>query len=88
MSFDPFSSSTDSLIAPAQNAFAIIPHPSDDLPSFTKAIYVGSGGDVVLRAVGSDADVTFANVPSGTILPVRARALRDSSTATALVGLA
>ena len=88
MTSDPFIHSTDSLIAPAQDPFAIVPHPTDDLPQASKAIYVGTGGTIVLRAVGGDSDVVFANVPSGAILPVRARAVRSTSTASDMVGLA
>ncbi|TRD11665.1 hypothetical protein FGU71_07150 [Erythrobacter insulae] len=85
---DPFKNSSDSLLTPAKTAFAIIPNDTTDLPTATKAVYVGSGGAVTLRAVDADADVTFTNVPSGSILPVRVQAVRESSTASDLVGLA
>lgn len=86
---DPFLSSSDSLISPARMAFAITPVDNEDLSLFTKAIYVGTGGDVVLRAVGSDADVTLANVQTGSIIDVRCRAVRASgTTASSIVGLA
>ena len=85
---DPFEDFAESLITPAKHGFAITPDDNADLPMATKAIYVGNGGDVVLRPVGSDQDVAFVNVPSGAILPVRTRAVRVSSTATDLVGLA
>ena len=55
----------------------------------TKAIYVGGQGDVTLRAIESDADVTFRNVPSGAILDVRTANIRATgTTATDIVGLA
>lgn len=86
---DPFFTASDSLISPARMAFAITPNDSQDLSLFTKAIYVGIGGDVVLRAVGADNDVTFANVQTGSIIDVRCRAVRSSgTTASAIVGLA
>lgn len=86
---DPFSSSSDSVIAPARHAFPIAPDNISDLPSFTKALYIGTGGAIVLRAVGSDADVTFTNVQDGSILDVRCRAIRAAgTTATGIVGLA
>lgn len=88
MTFDPFSGTADSLTAPARNPFAIVPHATDDLPVCPKAIYVGTGGTVVLRAVDGETDVTFVNVPSGSIVPVRARAVRNTGTASDLVGLA
>ena len=86
---DPFGSTSDSVIAPAQRAFPITPSDSDDLGSFTKAIYVGTGGTIVLRPVGSDADVSFTNVQNGSILDLRCRAIRASgTTASGIVGLA
>lgn len=89
MPFDPFENSTDSLITPAKTAFAITPDDVADLPSVTKALYVGNGGDITVRPVDADADVTFRNLVTGTVLPVRMSAVRSSgTTATDMVGLA
>lgn len=75
-----------SLSDPAALAFEITP--SDvDLAVPTKAIYVGGMGNVVVVAVQSDSAVTFASVPAGTILPVRAKRVTSATTATDLVGL-
>jgi hypothetical protein len=50
---------------------------------------VGTGGDLVGRAAGSNADVTFKNLASGQILDVRLQYVRASgTTATDIVGLA
>lgn len=87
--FDPFENAADSLIAPAKSAYTISPNDNADLPSATKAIYVGNEGDVTLRAIDDDSDVLFRNLAAGTVLAVRARAIRSSgTTATDLVGLA
>ena len=43
-----------------------------------RAIYVGTGGDLKLT-VGSTA-VTFKNVPSGTLLPIRAQLIWSTGT--------
>lgn len=89
MSLDNFSTALDSLIAPARNCFSIIPHDVTALVEVPKAIYVGSGGDIVVRAIDSNQDVVFANVASGSILDVRAAAIRATgTTANDLVGLA
>jgi len=86
---DPFASSSDSLIAPAREAFPITPDDAANIPRATKAVYVGSGGNIVLRAVGSDADVVFRNVAAGSVLAVRLSAVRATgTTANDLIGLA
>ncbi|MFA7585210.1 MAG: hypothetical protein WCY11_03305 [Novosphingobium sp.] len=89
MPADSFSGYTDSPTAPASACFAIVPSDSLDLATVTKAIYVGTGGDVVLCPLNGTVDVTFRNVPDGGILDVRARAVRSSGTTAAdIVGLA
>lgn len=89
MSFDPFESNTDSLVAPAKLAFAISPDDTLELTSATKAIYVGTGGDLTVRSIDSDGDVIFRNVVSGSVLPIRLRSVRQTgTTASDLVGLA
>lgn len=86
---DPFAATSDSLIAPARCAFAITPVDGGTLGAATKAIYVGTGGHITLRAVGSDSDVAIRNVPSGTVLAIRVAAIRAAGTTAAdIVGLA
>jgi hypothetical protein len=89
MTLDSFTTSADSVLASARAPFAIQPHDSDELPVLPKAIYVGTGGTVVLRGVDGASDVTFRNVPSGGVIDVRARCVRATgTTASDLVGLA
>ena len=89
MPIDPFQTLADSPLAPASRCFVITPNDSADLPATVKAIYVGQGGDIVLRAIADGADVTFKAVPQGTTLDVRAGAVRATGTTAALlVGLA
>jgi len=85
----PFDNFADNPIAPALSCFAVVADDETDLPAITKALYVGTGGDIVLRSARGEEDVTFRNVPSGYILDVRVRAVRSSGTSAAdLVGLA
>lgn len=86
---DKFQNSSDSLTAPAQVCFEIVPSDTLDVAQVTKAIYVGEAGDVTLRSVDGPDDVTFLNVPSGAILDVRVKAIRSTgTTAASIVGLA
>lgn len=85
---DAFSGSVDSVIAPATRAVAVVPHDVNALADVPKALFVGTGGHVVLRGAGGGADVTFKNVADGTVLPVRAQFVRATGTTAAdIVGL-
>jgi len=75
------------------SAVAITPNDSTDLPGGAcEAIYCGTGGSVILQMDNSStgvarADVTFANLPAGTVLPVRANRVKTGGTATGLIAL-
>lgn len=89
MTIDAFKDTMQSLSAPAAVCFHIEPSDTASLPHATKALYIGVGGDVTLRPVGSEADVTFVGLVSGSILPVRVASIRATgTTAESLVGLA
>lgn len=89
MPLDTFGAVLDSLIAPARNCFSITPNDTAELPFLPKAIYVGTGGTLVVRAIDGSSDVTFTNVANGTILDVRVTSVRATgTTASNLIGLA
>lgn len=84
-----FQNYADSPTAPALLCFEITPDDTQAVAHLTKALYIGEGGDLVLRSSMGDADVTFRNLPSGYILDVRAVAVRATgTTASAIIGLA
>lgn len=83
---DRFSSHGGSLDAPATHGFAITPHDSNELAEVTRAIFVATGGAVAVQMASGSA-VTFASVPSGTLLPIRVCKVLLATTATGLVGL-
>ena len=83
---DRFRDYADSAGAPAYRAAAVTPNDTADLAETPKAIYVGTGGDVTLVAVGAPAGaagVVFRNLPSGALLPVRARRIAATGTTAA-----
>lgn len=88
MNSDAFGHFSDSPSAPARRAYAINPHNQTMIEPLPKALFVGGGGTLTLRAVDSDADVTIV-VSGAQILPVRASHIRAAgTTATGIVGLA
>ena len=87
MPADKFSSSSDSLIGPARQVFAVVPDDTNALPQLPKSLLIGGGGTLTLRAVDSAADVTIA-VAAGQQLDIRASFVRATGTsATGIVGL-
>lgn len=89
MVFDPFAVNSRSATDPARDAFALTPDDTAALAVLPRAIFVGTGGTLVLRAVDSSADTVFRNLASGQILDVRAQYVRATGTTAAdLVGLA
>ena len=89
MAVDSFGNFTETVSAPSRRPFAITPHDSNELTFIPKALYIGTGGHVVLRGIDGAGDVTFKNVASGQIIDVRAQYVRATgTTATDIVGLA
>ncbi len=79
---------SESVISPARNCFAITPSDDQKVSEVPKAIYVGTGGDIVLNLVDGDQDVHFRNVQNGTIIAVCPQFIRTSGTsASDIVGL-
>lgn len=73
--------------APATDAFEITPSDSTNFNENCRAIYVGTGGDITLVTKGGQT-VTFVQVPSGAILPIRASRVNATGTdADDLIGL-
>lgn len=85
---NPFQNVADHPAAPATRVFAITPHDTNPLADTPKALYVGTGGSIVVQGLAGG-NATFAKVPDGAILPVRAAYVRATgTTASDIVGLA
>ena len=77
------------LDAPAYEGFSITPSDdsADDFDIYTRGIYIGVDGDVVV-VTSSGTALTFKGLLAGTILPVRAKRINSTNTtATDLIGL-
>jgi hypothetical protein len=80
---DNFSSYADTVTAPSTKAAAVFPHDANPLADIPKALFIGTGGNLVLRGSGGGADVTFKNLPSGSTLAFRAEFVRAAGTTAA-----
>lgn len=86
--FDRFDRSADSTSSPARDAFMVTPNDSAALPRLPKALLIGSGGTLTLRAIDAAADIAVT-VTAGQIVPIRASHVRSTGTsASQIVGLA
>lgn len=74
--------------APASNAIAVTPSDSTDLASLSRALYVGTGGNVYVNVAGGQSNVPFLNVPGGSVLSIRvSRVLLTNTSASNIVEL-
>lgn len=69
----------EGMTSPADNAAAVTPSDSTDLTYISRALYVGTGGNIVVTMMGGG-DVTFPNVQDGTFLPIRVSRVKSTST--------
>lgn len=64
---------------PATNAVLITPSDSVDLVNVSRAVYVGTGGNMKVTMADSGT-VLFTGVPSGTTLPIRVSRIHATTT--------
>lgn len=84
---DIYKSYTPGLSSPAEDGLAIVPDDVTTLPQVTRALYVGTSGDVSVRLV-SGTVVSLGGVQGGVVYPLRVdMVLASGTTATGLVGL-
>lgn len=84
---DRFANVQASLSGPASSGFTVTPHDTTDLPEPTRAVYVGSGGDLTVRMLTGET-LVFSAVLPGSLLPVRVTRIFATGTSAAnLVGL-
>ena len=83
---DKFIGSQSGVSDPARRAVLVTPDNVTDLADIPTALYVGTGGDITM--IGVDAapaapGLLWKNVPSGAILPFRARRILAAGTSAA-----
>lgn len=65
--------------SPATHAIACTP--SDTTTQIARALYIGTGGTVVVIPIYSELPVTFQNVPDGSFLQVSVKKVMAATTA-------
>lgn len=76
--------------SPAAHAIAVdISSTDDTLDEPARGLFVGNSGDVIVGMVADSAtQITFKNVPSGTLLPIGAKIIyKTGTTATDIVAV-
>lgn len=78
----------DAGVAPGGACLEVTPSDVADLANAPcRALYVGGGGDVTIQDVAGNT-ITFAGIPTGTVLPVKAmRVMATDTDATAIVAI-
>lgn len=84
---DKFEIYTESLDGPATGIASVTPHDTNELAQASRAIFVGSAGDVAVEMIdGSSA--TLVGVVAGALLPIRVnKVLATGTTASDIVSL-
>lgn len=85
---DPWEKRGNSIDSPAENAAAVSKDDDNDLPTATRALYIGGDGNVSVDMVGGQESIVFVGLTAGTILPIRATRVNSTgTTATNIVAL-
>jgi hypothetical protein len=64
---------------PAENAFAVTPHDTNELSNITRGLYLGVTGDVTVVMANGD-EIQFLNMAAGIIHPLRVKIVKDTGT--------
>ncbi len=84
---DRYQNTSSGINAPAIDAFAVTPSDVVDLNEVTRALYIGTAGDITLLT-RDGSEVVFTGLVAGSILPVRTARVKATGTSAAnIVGL-
>lgn len=72
---------------PAQNAAAVTPHDTNELTNWSRGLYVGTTGNIVVYFIDSSTSVTLSNVPVGFYPWGVKRVLATGTTASNIVAM-
>lgn len=84
---EKFFGQVETLSDPANDGFAVVPSDDTPLDEGVKYLFVGTGGDLVLKGVNGDTALTFKNIPSGAFIPFRAAYVLEATTCEDILAL-
>lgn len=79
---DPYAQRSIPVNSYARNAFQVTPSDTNNLPTYAKALYIGTEGNIAVVPVNAadDTDVVTFVVGTGVILPIQVRRVMDTGT--------
>ena len=76
---------------PGQHLRAVTTHDTNELATVggrtCRALWVGGAGNLVVIARGDTSTVTLSGVPAGSLIPIAAKVVHTSTTATLIVAI-
>lgn len=78
-----FDQKDSDLNSPATTGAAVTPNDSADLAETSRALFIGTGGTLVVTLRDDTSSLTFLNVASGQVLPLRVKRIHDTGTTAA-----
>jgi len=76
---DDFDDNVVGLESPAVNGFSVTPHDTNELANYSRALYIGTGGNIKFQTVNGDV-VTLVNVADGSYHPWRVKLVYATDT--------
>ena len=70
----------------AHGAVAVTPSDSTELP-VTRALFIGTAGDVVVTMADGQTPITFANIANATMLPIQVQKVLAATSASDILAL-
>jgi hypothetical protein len=65
----------------------VTPSDTTTFPDVVRSLWIGGGGNVVVRMVGDKSILPFNGVPAGTLLPIQCDRVMAATTATGILAL-
>lgn len=66
--------------SPASDGAGVTPHDTNELEVYSRAIFVGTGGNLAVVFVDGSSAVTLPNVQDGSVLPIRVKKVMSTNT--------